>query len=154
MRTASLLQDGETKAILHAVYLNNVDKEEFHTQEYFFVAIHIINEQHTSDDEGLNNPDYSLTMLEDVNIGNYTSIEARALSITKLNEDSRISQNMPIKSKWSYFYLVKFSELNQENLTLFFKSTKYGKAKLTFHKGGSFKVGKSLFKTVKRPASN
>jgi hypothetical protein len=63
-------------------------------------------------------------------------------------------RNMPIKSKWSYFYLVRFSEVDAQDLVLSFESRDYGKAKLVFHKGDSFKVGKSLFKTVKRPASN
>ncbi len=134
MRTASLIKDGETKAILHAVYLNNIDKKEFHTQEYFFIAIHIIDEKHLSDKEGLNNPDYSLKMIEKVNIGTHKTVEARAVSVKKLKEDSRILRNMPIKNKWSYFYLVKFAEVNQDILTLSFQSKKYGKSNITFAK--------------------
>jgi len=130
MRTASLIKAGETKAILHAVYLNNVDEKEFHTQEYFFVAIHIIDEEK----KGFDNPNYTLKMIEKVNIGNYTSLEARALSITKLNEESRIMKNMPIKNKWSHFYLVKFAEVDEDVLTLSFESKKYGKAKMNFLK--------------------
>ena len=130
MRTASLIEKGETKAIVHAVYLNNVDEKEFHTDEYFFVAIHIIDEQK----KGFSNPNYTLKMIENIKIGNYTSLEARALSITKLDEDSRIMQNMPIKNKWSYFYLVKYAEVNQDELTLSFQSKEYGKANMSFSK--------------------
>jgi len=130
MRTASLIKAGETKAIVHAVYLNNVDEKEFHTDEYFFVAIHIIDEQK----KGFNNSNYHLKMIENVEIGNYTTLEARPLSVTKLDEQSRIMQNMPIQNKWSYFYLVKYAEVDQDVLTLSFESKDYGKVEMDFMK--------------------
>jgi len=134
MRTASLIKDGETKAILHAVYLNNIDEKEYHTQEYFFVSIHIIDDNHESKNKGLDNPDYALKMIEKVDIGTHNFLEARPISIRRLKEDSKILRNMPVKNKWSYFYLVKFEEVDQDVLTLLLKSKEYGESKITFAK--------------------
>lgn len=64
MQKVSLMSNMETKAILHAVYLNNVDPDVYYDGEYFFVAVHIIEDPVEKFKKGLNNPQYSLKMQE------------------------------------------------------------------------------------------
>lgn len=63
MQKTSLMRDMETKALLHAVYLNNVDPEIYKGDEYFYVAVHIIEDTYDPKKHGLRNLDYTLKML-------------------------------------------------------------------------------------------
>ncbi|HIC43283.1 MAG TPA: hypothetical protein EYO73_03030 [Sulfurimonas sp.] len=66
MIKASLMKDLETKALLHGVYLNNVDKELYNDGEYFFIALHIIDDSKDPKQRGLYNPTYHLNMKVDL----------------------------------------------------------------------------------------
>jgi len=65
MQKASLMRDMETKALLHAVYLNNVDPDVYAGDEYFYVAVHIIEDAYDPKKHGLRNLDYTLKMKVD-----------------------------------------------------------------------------------------
>ena len=134
MKTISLTQAGETKVLLHAVYLNNVDPQTYNGNDYFFVAIHIIDEAHSPKDSGLMNPAYKLEMVEKINIGYHKSLEARPLEIRALREEDKLTQSMPIKSKWNYFYLVRYEAVNDTKLNLIFKTKKFGNSSISFQK--------------------
>ncbi len=56
------MRDMETKALLHAVYLNNVDPAVYNGDEYFYVAVHIIEDAYDPKKHGLRNLDYNLRM--------------------------------------------------------------------------------------------
>ena len=62
MQKASLMRDMETKALLHAVYLNNVDPKVYSGDEYFYVTVHIIEDAYDPKKHGLRNLDYTLKM--------------------------------------------------------------------------------------------
>jgi len=62
MQKASLMRDMETKALLHAVYLNNVDPTVYNGDEYFYVTVHIIEDAYDPKKHGLRNLDYNLRM--------------------------------------------------------------------------------------------
>ena len=149
MQKASLMSNMETKALLHAVYLNNVDPDLYYDGEYFFVALHIIDDPYQRSKRGLNNPGYSLTIQgnkeiqekeffepEDVNasqdLQEFNYLEA--MEVTELDEDHDLRLSMPIRNQWNSYYIVKFESSSDSKLVLYFESDRYGKAGLTFLK--------------------
>lgn len=155
MQKVSLMRNMETKALLHAVYLNNVDPQNYAGDEYFFVAVHIIEDAYSRKKRGLLNPDYRLKMhemtvpraLDDITKAPQYSAEAPTetevkavpslsdpLEVKELDEDDKLRRTMPIRSEWNYYYLVRYSEVNASKLTLSFENDQYGTARLTFQK--------------------
>lgn len=149
MQKISLMKDMETKALLHAIYLNNIDEEVYNDGEYFYVAVHIINESNDSNKSGLNNPLYSLKMIEtietetldiqsykakDLNTTKIELISHSPLVIEPLDPDDDLRLSMPIKNQWNKYYIVKFEKIKDEKLMLVFESDQYGSAPLTFLK--------------------
>ena len=144
MKKVSLMQDLETKALMHAVYLNNVDTKIYNDGEYFFIALHIIKD--LKNKSGLDNPHYTLKMVEtiipkihqiqsyksnDMNVTKTTKVEYKPLDIVSLDEEDDLRLSMPIKNKWSKYYRVKFKKIKGEKIELVFESDQYGQASLT-----------------------
>jgi len=149
MKKVSLMQDMETKAILHAIYLNNVDEELYNDGEYFYIAIHIINDSKDENTSGLHNPSYSLKMVEsiqqeistiqsykneDVNTTKVKLITYSPLIVEPIDTDDDMRSSMPIKNKWNKYYIVKFEKITEQKIGLVFESDQYGSAPLTFLK--------------------
>ena len=134
MKKASLMNALETKALLHAVYLNNVDPKTYNDGEYFFVSIYIIEDAFDPKKHGLKNLDYRLQMLSsDVNQKSkkvYISPE----ELTELEEDHVLRRTMPIQTNWSHYYLIKFPINNDSQVKLSFENDRYGKVPLVFPK--------------------
>lgn len=154
MQKVSLMRDMETKALLHAVYLNNVDPELYSGDEYFYVAVHIIEDAYDPKKHGLKNLDYRLKMLEMLKPEasdeitkspeyNATAVPEETapvltyvdpIEVTELDEDDKLRRTMPIRSQWNHYYLVRFKEVNASTLRLSFENDRYGKAALSFRK--------------------
>lgn len=147
MQKVSLMRNMETKALLHAIYLNNIDATLYNDGEYFFIAVHIIDESREGSRNGLNNPLYSLKMIQNIEIEvpDIQSYKAKDLNATKtishdpliikpLKEDDNLRLSMPIKNQWNKYYIVKFEKIKEEKLKLVFESDRYGSAPLTFLK--------------------
>jgi len=162
MQKASLMRDMETKALLHAVYLNNVDPVMYHGDEYFYVAVHIIEDTYDPKKHGLRNLDYSLTMqvgsvakthddetkqpeFNSEGLHSLAKTEDKesvadkpgyveAIEITELDEDNKLRRTMPVRNQWNHFYLVRYKENNESSIQLKFENDRYGKALLTFQK--------------------
>ncbi len=154
MKKVSLMRDMETKALLHAVYLNNVDPQTYSGDEYFFVAVHIVEDAYDRKKRGLMNPGYKLKIhemivpkIEDATKAPEYSAEAPVekaekavlklsdpIEVKELDEDDKLRLTMPIRSNWNYYYLVRYNEVNASTLRLSFESDLYGKAELTFQK--------------------
>ena len=148
MRSGSLMKNNESKALIHAVYLNKVDPEVYHGNEYFFISLHVIDEVYSLKDGGLKGSDYSLKIIEKIDIGNYSSLEVNPLEVKNIHENDPLKKHMPITNRWSYLYLVRFEDISNDDLVLTLESERYGNIKLTFPKEEVYKQGKSLFKTV------
>jgi hypothetical protein len=156
MQKVSLMRDMETKALVHAVYLNNVDPHIYFGDEYFYVAMHIIEDAYDPKKHGLKNLDYRLRMInehtekaedditkmpeykdtavvqeekKETEIAYFDPIEA-----TELDEDHKLRRTMPIRNQWNHYYLVRYKEVNASVLRLSFENDQYGKAQLTFQK--------------------
>lgn len=161
MQKASLMRDMETKALLHAVYLNNVDPKSYNGDEYFYVAVYIIEDAYDPKKHGLRNLDYRLKMqviptekevddkikqpaFDSSKINPFTSENEKpsedknsyidAIEITELDEADKLRRTMPIRSQWNHFYLVKFKGSDSAKINLIFENDRYGKAQLTFEK--------------------
>ncbi len=162
MQKASLMRDMETKALLHAVYLNNVDPDLYYGEEYFYVAVHIIEDAYDPKKHGLKNLDYRLKMMVNApkKVKDDTSKQPEfdskedktpidgegaakteespsyinAIEAIELDEDSKLRRTMPIRNPWNHFYLVKFRENNASTINLSFENDQYGKVRLSFQK--------------------
>lgn len=156
MQKVSLMRDMETKALLHAVYLNNVDPHIYAGDEYFYVAMHIIEDAYDPKKHGLKNLDYRLKMIKEVKTAEVddrtkapeyvdsgvqeektveTSITyLDPIEAVELDEDDKLRRTMPIRSQWNHYYLVRYKEVNASTLTLSFENDQYGKAQLKFEK--------------------
>jgi hypothetical protein len=154
MQKVSLMRDMETKALLHAIYLNNVDPQTYSGDEYFFVAVHIMEDAYDPKKRGLMNSDYRLKMLETIKVESDDITKAAEykadapvkteekevlgytdpIEVKELDEDDKVRLTMPIRSQWNYYYLVRYSEVNASTLRLSFESDQYGKAGLRFQK--------------------
>ncbi len=156
MQKVSLMRDMETKALIHAVYLNNVDPHIYFDDEYFYVAIHIIEDAYDPKKHGLKNLDYRLRMMDEKKQTSHDDItkapeykgadstqeikeETEILYVdpieaTELDEDHKLRRTMPIRNQWNHYYLVRYKEVNASTLRLSFENDQYGKAQLTFQK--------------------
>lgn len=156
MQKVSLMRDMETKALVHAIYLNNVDPHIYSGDEYFYVALHIIEDAYDPKKHGLKNLDYKLRMVNEEKantiddltkapeykgsdalikeISQSEVIYIDPIEATELDEDNKLRRTMPIRNQWNHYYLVRYKEVNASTLTLSFENDQYGKAQLTFQK--------------------
>ncbi len=155
MQKVSLMRDMETKALLHAVYLNNVDPHIYNGDEYFYVAVHIIEDAYDPKKHGLKNLDYKLKMIQEVpaeesvdtvkspgydgktaadKAGEKSIVYVDPIEATELDEDHKLRRTMPIRQQWNHFYIVRFNEVNATELRLSFENDQYGKVQFKFHK--------------------
>lgn len=156
MQKVSLMRDMETKALVYAVYLNNVDPHIYFGDEYFYVGMHIIEDAYDPKKHGLKNLDYRLRMINEqkqtdqddiTKAPEYkdtaTAIEESKgeeivyvdpIEATELDEDHKLRRTMPIRNQWNHYYLVRYKEVNASTLKLSFENDQYGKAQLTFQK--------------------
>lgn len=156
MQKASLMRDMETKALLHAVYLNNVDPHIYSGDEYFYVAVHIIEDAYDPKKHGLKNLDYKLKLVKEITIeetddfvktpgfDGETQIQETVkkksivymdpVEATELDEDHKLRRTMPIRQQWNHYYIVRYNEVNATELKLSFENDQYGKVEVKFHK--------------------
>ena len=114
--------DGETKATIQAIYLNNID-DKYENSENFFVAVYIADDYDSSKKYGLRNPNYSLKL-------NGSGI----VKIVELDESSMLRKKMPLKSRWSHYYHVVFKQEIHNDLMLSYSHKDLAKTLLTYQK--------------------
>ncbi len=156
MQKVSLMRDMETKALLHAVYLNNVDPHIYSGDEYFYVAVHIIEDAYDPKKHGLKNLDYKLKLIKEVTeeeptefvktpdfeggmidaeqVKKTTVVYMDPIEAIELDEDHKLRRTMPIRQQWNHFYIVRYNEVNATELKLSFENDQYGKVQINFHK--------------------
>lgn len=153
MQKASLMRGMETKALLHAVYLNNVDPHIYHGDEYFYVAVHIIEDAYDPKKHGLKNLDYKLFLVQpqngsevvenqdqnqsdlgDKGLGTRTTRYLQPIDTQELDEDHKLRRTMPVRNQWNHYYLLRYKETNASKLELLFENDQYGKVLLSFQK--------------------
>ena len=123
LRTGTMVQSLETKAILHAIYLNAVDDKAYNDGEYFFVATYIDNDFYDEAKQGLFNPLFWLKLNGVV-----------ALHVEELDEDNVLRKSMPLVSRWNRYFRVKFKTVPTSNLKLTFENARFGRITLDYDK--------------------
>jgi len=131
MQKVSLMQAMETKALLHAIYLNNVDPDLYQDGEYFYIAVHIIEDVYDPKEHGLRNLNYQLRLVEVVDGKN---VYFEPVETLELDEDDKLRRTMPIQNQWNHYYRIKFKETNSKDIELSFGNDRYGMAQLVFEK--------------------
>lgn len=134
MKKASMVSAMETKAILHAIYLNNVDPLKYKDGEYFFVSIYIIEDAYDPKEHGLRNLDYTLKILANDPSQENKKIYVLPAELTELEEDHVLRRTMPIQTNWNHYYLLKFETNEDAQIKLSFENDRYGKVPLVFQK--------------------
>lgn len=125
LRTSTIVQSFETKAIISAIYLNNTLPEQYGSDKYesFFIALYLQEDIRLFYKANLSAPEGNLTLNGDPHI-----------SVEELKKNDRLRTLMPIKNEWNRYYLIRFPHEDAERLDLTFESYPYGKAVLTYHK--------------------
>ena len=119
---ASIVKDLENKAIISAVYLNNV-LDDYKQGENFFVGVYIDDDFKSRDKYGLKNHFYKLRLNKE-----------KAIEIKELDFDSSLSKQMPFKNSWEKYYLVRFKSVKDSKLLLSFSNEEFGTALMNFEK--------------------
>jgi len=134
MQKASLMQAMETKALLHAVYLNNVDPDLYQDGEYFYVAVHIIEDAYDPKKHGLRNLNYQLKLIEVSEDDKTKLVSFEPIETIELDEDDKLRRTMPIQNQWNHYYRIKFKTTESKTIKLSFGNDRYGKIPLVFQK--------------------
>jgi len=123
LKKGVISKDGDTKATIQAIYLNNTNKELYEDGDNFFVAVYIADDFDESKNYGLKNSKYRLSLNG-----------SEAVKIIELDESSALRKEMPLKSRWSHYYHVIFNKTDTNELKLTFAYKNLTKSVLTYQK--------------------
>jgi hypothetical protein len=130
----TIVKETETKAMIHAYYLNAVENDRRKDQR-FIVGVYIQNDNKKDSVAGLFNPEYTLTL---------NGIRAHVMKPLAL--DSKEVSELPVVNRWSKYYEVHFTyvpfvnESEEENkedakrLQLTFSNERFGSTSLNYQK--------------------
>jgi len=92
----------ETKTLLFATYLNKINKK-YETDKFnsFIIGIHLVNK----DNHDLIKNNYKLFLNDETPI-----------SMTKLDNNSKLVKSIPLKNNWANYYLVHFNKKEDSRL--------------------------------------
>jgi len=121
LKKGVISQDGDTKATIQAIYLNNTNNELYENGENFFIAVYIADDFDESKNYGLKNSRYRLSLN-----GN------EAVKVIELDESSTLRKEMPLKSRWSHYYHVIFNKTDADELKLTFSYKNLAKSVLVY----------------------
>lgn len=111
----------EIKALFFATYLNNIDKK-YKTDKInsFIIGLHIVNKNN----HDLTQNGYKL---------NLNNLEPT--SMTRVENNSALIKNIPLKNNWANYYLVHFNkEEKVKELNLKLSHSIFGQIQLDFQK--------------------
>lgn len=123
--------NGETKVLVTATYLNKKTEKEIKKEdEVFVLGIYI----EGSEIDDINDEVFSL------------SLDRKApKSLTRLKNDSSYLKDISFVSPWSQFYLVRFPHTTKKSFNLLFNSEYYGQGTLHFSKVAKYVLNKKAF---------
>ncbi len=90
LQNAKIKDGNETTGLVTALYLNNVDKREFHNSEYFYLSLYIQNSK-------------------DKNLQFFLNSK-KPLSVKKLSNPNKFTKLTSINAAWLQYYLVTFEK--------------------------------------------
>ncbi len=115
-------QDGQTKGVFSAIYLNDVYPESFNQNEYFYVSIYLKDKKKIYDPN--KNEDVALTLMLNGEL---------PIKIKKLPNKNQFSHLLSRTNDWNIYYLVAFKEQGN-TLSLVLKDKNSSSSALTYYK--------------------
>jgi len=115
-------QDGQTKGVFSAIYLNDVYPESFNQNEYFYVSIYLKDKKKIYDPN--KNEDVALTLMLNGEL---------PIKIKKLPNKNQFSHLLSRTNDWNVYYLVAFKEQGN-TLSLVLKDKNSSSSALTYYK--------------------
>jgi len=117
------LTNQNSKIFILATYLNPIKTSEIDkSKENFLISIYLSRQDDKSKEN--NNPFYQ------VKLNNSVFIDDMKI----LNKKSKLLKLIPIKNRWSEYYLIKFPKQKTKTLKLTFENEQHNKVNLTFSK--------------------
>ena len=123
MRTGTIVQSFETKAILSAVYLNPVYPGEYKDGEYFIAALYF--EKRNLDTKKWDLEKYGYTL---------TLNGAAPVSMEEIQEKDPRRALIPIQNNWNRYYLIRFEPVQGSALALKLENDQTGSVVLDYPK--------------------
>ncbi|MDD2829018.1 MAG: hypothetical protein PHW18_05535 [Sulfuricurvum sp.] len=123
LRTGSILQSLETKAVVSAIYLNPVYPEQYTDGEYFVIAVYFEKDNRDLKKWDINAHGYALTL--------NTKIPTQ---IEELKESDPKRGLIPVQNNWNQYYFIRFDSLPQGSLALQLENNQTGKVVLNYQK--------------------
>ncbi len=117
------LNNQNSKIIILATYLNPIKTSEIdNTKENFLISIYLSKKNEKS--KSSNNPFYQ------IHLNNNISME----DIKILDKKAKILKLIPVKNRWSSYYLIQFPKQKTKKLKITFENEQHNKTTLTFSK--------------------
>lgn len=123
LRTGTIVQSLETKAIFSAVYLNPIHPEQYKEGEYFIGAFYFDKGNLETKKWDLETYGYTLTM---------NGKKAKVFEELKSNDPRRAL--IPIKNNWNRYYLMGFEPSTSISLALKLENNQTGQVVLNYQK--------------------
>ena len=121
--TKGELENQNSKIFILATYLNPIKTSEIdNSKENFLVSVYLSKKNDKSKEN--NNPFYQVKLNDTVTIDD----------IEILDKKSKILKLIPIKNRWSEYYLIKFPKQKTKTLKLTFENEQHNKVNLIFSK--------------------
>lgn len=125
LRTSTLIESFETKAIISTIYLNDTLPREYGNDqnESFFVSLYLQDDIRLFYKADLSAP-----------VANLTLNGVEHIALRELQKDDRLRTLMPIKNDWNRYYLITYPHQKSSLLKLTFEIDPYGTAELMYRK--------------------
>ncbi len=117
------LKNEHSRVIILATYLSPIKVKSIDSEKENFIVSIYVDKKATTTTVG-NNPFYNIYLDENV----------EPLDITPITFKNRLLKLIPIKNRWSSYYLITFPKQDKRSLKLTFENEKLQKATLTFSK--------------------
>lgn len=123
LRTGTIIQSFETKAIFSTLYLNPIYPEKYKGGEYFIGAIYF--ERDNIDNRKWDFDTYGYTI-------NMNGQKATVFEELKPNDPRRAL--IPIQNNWNRYYLIRFDSTAATSLVLKLENNQTGSVSLNYQK--------------------
>jgi len=125
MRSGTIIQSFETKAIISALYLNPVYPKQYKDGEYFVAAIYFEKPQNLETKKwDIKEYGYSLTLNG-----------ASPAQMEEIKENDPRRALIPVQNKWNRYYFIRFEPAGESSLMLRLESNQTGSVVLNYPKG-------------------
>lgn len=124
LRTSKIGKDKEINGVISTIYLNEVMPEKYNGMEYFYVTIYTKNKDKLYDPNALDERTMRL------------QLNGKApVKIKKLGMNNIFEGLIPLNNDWNSYYLVAFSEDDNEKLSLTLENGQFASQPLSYQKG-------------------